>query len=134
MEQQQKIEPAELATPVTPPAVSTKLPLKNEGDVRELLEKNLKWSQIIYEQNRRIYRHLWLGVIFTWVKWAIILAVLVLGTYFAWPLVKNLQAQYSLLMNQFSPGRPLDKTTVESILKLLPLDQVNQDQVKALVK
>lgn len=121
----------ETPKPIVP---ETPVVIKNESDVRELLEKNLKWSQIIYEQNRRIYRHLWMNAIFTWVKWAIILAVLALGTYFAWPLVKNLEAQYSLIMKQFNPSRPLDESAVESILNILPLDKINQDQVKALVK
>lgn len=75
----------------------------------ELLKKNLQWSQIIYEQNKKIKRSLnlmvWGGVL----KWVIILAPIILGIIFLPPLLKPYWDQYSSLLgvgsgNSAAPG------------------------------
>ncbi len=105
------------------------------SDLRELLEKNLKWSQIIYEQNRRISRRLLWSSIAAWLKWIIILGVIVWGAWYGWPIVKNLTNQYESIMKQLElPDGKVDNTTLEKILKILPLNQSQQEQIKAMTK
>lgn len=92
----------------------------NQSELRELMEKNLKWSQIIYEQNRRIIRHQFYGTFFSVLKWVIIFGVLGASVWWGWPVLKNLTGQYqSVLDNLRLPGQTLDTATVEKILKNL---------------
>lgn len=106
---------------------------RESSDLRDLLEKNLKWSQIIYEQNRRISRRMLWGSIAAWLKWILILAVMGWGVWYGWPIVKNLANQYESLMKQLPDGK-IDNTTLEKILKILPLNQSQQEQLKAMTK
>jgi hypothetical protein len=106
---------------------------ESEVDIRELLEKNLKWSQIIYEQNRKINSKLLWTAIGSWFKVFLILVPLILAALFFAPMAKNLSAMYSdLLMG----GVPNTKTTdsLEQVLKLIPLNPAQQEQLKAILK
>jgi hypothetical protein len=102
--------------------------------LRELVEKNLKWSQIIYEQNRRISRRLLWGSIASWVKWAIIIGALVWGTWYAWPMTKGLIGQYQSLITGEPSGQKLDAATLDKILKMIPLSDAEKEQIKAMNK
>lgn len=68
------------------------------ADLKSLVEKNIKWSQVIYEQNRKIKRRLdliiWGGVL----KWLLILLPLVLALIYLPPLFKDLMGQYGTLL------------------------------------
>jgi len=104
-----------------------------EPDIRELLEKNLKWSQIIYEQNRKINNKLLWAAIGSWLKIFLILVPLILAALFLAPMAKNLSSMYSeLLMG----GAPNAKTTdsLDQVLKLIPLNSAQQEQLKAILK
>lgn len=106
---------------------------ETEPDIRELLEKNLKWSQIIYEQNRKINNKLLWTAIGSWLKTFLILVPLILAALFLAPMAKNLSSMYSdLLMG----GAPNAKTTdsLEQVLKLIPLNSAQQEQLKAILK
>jgi len=107
---------------------------KAEKTLQEMLEKNLKWSQIIYEQNRRISRRLLWTLIIGWMKWVLIAAVIVLSIWYAWPIYRTFQAQYSAIVNQMDPTKPLDKAGLEKVLQMLPLNSASQEQIKALLK
>lgn len=107
---------------------------EEEVGLRELLEKNLKWSQIIYEQNRRIGRRLLLGSIASWVKWAIIIGALIWGTWYVWPLTKDLVSQYQALIGGSPSGQKLDPATLDKILRMIPLSESEKDQIKAMNK
>jgi hypothetical protein len=51
--------------------------------LRELIEKNLKWSQILYEQNRRINRKLFWTAVARWIQLLVTLGVVGLGVVYA---------------------------------------------------
>lgn len=59
--------------------------------LRELIEKNLKWSQILYEQNRRINRKLLWMVVARWVQVLIALGIVGTGIIYAPRILSNIQ-------------------------------------------
>lgn len=113
-----------------------------EEDLRELLEKNLKWSQIIYEQTRRLNRRLFWNSVFGWFKLIIIVAPLVGGIWYFWPTIKNVQQQYLEIMDLFGGANTLteggklqmDNSTMDKLLKILPLNAGMEEQFKAIIK
>lgn len=110
------------------------VPSSPESSLKELIEKNLKWSQIIYEQNRKINSKLMWMAIASWVKLFIILVPLVLAIFFLPPLLKDVWSQYGQLLG-VGDADPSQKTTsFDSVIKLLNLDPAKQEQLKALLK
>ncbi len=109
---------------------------KPEPSLKELIEKNLKWSQIIYEQNRKINNKLLLTAIAEWLKVLLIVVPLVLGVLFLGPLLKGAMSQYGdLLGNGSAPATDTQKDSMSSILlKWSNLDPAKQEQLKALFK
>lgn len=111
-----------------------KLPVvENEATIKELLEKNLKWSQIIYEQNRKINSKLLWTAIGSWFKVFLILIPLILAAIFLVPMLKNLSSVYADLL---TGGVPSTKSTdsLEQMMKLLPINSAQQEQLKAILK
>ena len=104
-----------------------------ESGIRELLEKNLKWSQIIYEQNRKINSKLLWTTIASWIKIVIIVVPLALAIIFLAPMAKNLSALYSNLLLNGSVGTKSPES-LEQIIKLLPINPAQQEQLKAILK
>lgn len=104
-----------------------------ESGIKELLEKNLKWSQIIYEQNRKINNKLLWTTIASWIKIVIIVVPIVLAIIFLAPMARNLSSFYS---NLLLSGGANNKTpeSLEQIIKLLPLNQAQQEQIKTILK
>lgn len=104
--------------------------------IKDLLEKNLKWSQIIYEQNRRISRRLLWQSIFSWVKWLIIGIAIAWSVWYAWPVIQGLTSQYNSIMKQLqlAPGGKFDPASLDQILKNLSLTPAQQEQLKAMTK
>lgn len=105
------------------------------SDVQEMLEKNLKWSQIIYEQNRRIIRRLTISAVAAWVKWFLIIAVLIWGAWYGWPIVKKVNQQYESIVGQFqavSTDKNDETSALQKILNLLNLNQQQTEQLKAM--
>lgn len=64
--------------PQTPP-VKDVSPLA----LRELMEKNLKWSQILYEQNRKINRKLLWTAFARWLQVLVTIAAIGLAVWYA---------------------------------------------------
>ena len=105
------------------------------SDVQEMLEKNLKWSQIIYEQNRRIIRRLTLSAVAAWIKWLFIIAVLIWGAWYGWPIVKKVNQQYESIVGQFqavTTDKNDETSALQKILNLLNLNQQQAEQLKAM--
>lgn len=102
--------------------------------VKELLEKNLKWSQIIYEQNRKINNKLLWASIASWLRVLIIVVPLILAVWFLPPIIQNFINSYSGLLGGKPPVNVIDKNTMDQLLKTLPIDPAKQEQLKALLK
>lgn len=109
--------------------------LKDES-VQSLLEKNLKWSQLIYEQNRKIKRRLTLMAVGNYLRLFMILAPLILAVIYLPPLIEKLLATYGGLLGNvtggggsgapaiFGGGLPLQDI----------LSQIKPEQIQALLK
>ncbi|OGH84349.1 MAG: hypothetical protein A2261_02885 [Candidatus Magasanikbacteria bacterium RIFOXYA2_FULL_44_8] len=123
--------------------IEEKLPtVKKEFTVQtvgELLEKNLKWSQIIYEQNRRINRKLvWMAVM-SWIKVGLVLAVVAVSAWFLPPLLGNVIGQYQSLLggeidSGLKAGRNANNQMLEKLFQLLPINSAQQEQIKTILK
>ncbi|TSC84636.1 MAG: hypothetical protein G01um101413_20 [Parcubacteria group bacterium Gr01-1014_13] len=109
---------------------------KAEPGLKELIEKNLKWSQIIYEQNRKINNKLLWTAIASWLKVLLILVPLVLAIWYLGPLLKDVISQYSELLG--NSGQATSESQENSMSNLLlkwsNLDPAQQEQLKALFK
>lgn len=101
-------------------------------NVEEMLKKNLQWSQIIYEQNKKIKRRLnlmvWGGV----VKWLIILAPIILGIIYLPALLKPYWDQYAGLLG-IGGGAGIQSNQLDTVLKGISPTQI-QDIMKSLGK
>lgn len=132
---------------------SKEIPLKSESDdknevlndivvnssVKELLEKNLKWSQIIYEQNRKINRKLMLSAIAGWLRLILILAPLVLALLYLSPVAKQLWSQYQSLSGivtgqNINEDNVKSATSIEGIMKMINLSPEQQKSIQGLIK
>lgn len=135
----EKSEPkrAEVVGPA--PEVVVAEPAKPEKDVsplalRELLEKNLKWSQIIYEQNRKINSKLFWTAFANWVRLIILVGSFAAAAYFLPPLLGNVLNQYNSIMGGITgitdSSSKIKGTNAEDLCKLLPANL--QDSCKNL--
>lgn len=125
-------------TPVvldTKPVEKKEAPKTENEVIKELLEKNLKWSQIIYEQNRKINSKLMWSAIASWIRILLIVVPIILLTYFLPPFIKNLQNTYGgLLGGKTTTTVAPSANSIDQLLKILPLDPAKQEQIKALLK
>lgn len=100
--------------------------------LRDLLEKNLKWSQIIYEQNRKINRKLFWTAFAGWLRVLILVIPFVIAFYLLPPLLRQMQNQYKeLLPLQSLSGST--SSTIQDFLKVLPLGPDQQAQIKSIL-
>lgn len=108
--------------------------------LRELLEKNLKWSQIIYEQNRKLNGKMFWYAFSGWVRVLLILAPLLLALWFLPPLVRDFFGKYENIMDSLQSGgkvlngKTVSPSSLEQLLKILPLNVLQQEQIKAILK
>lgn len=108
--------------------------VNSETSLKELIEKNLKWSQIIYEQNRKINGKLMWMAIASWLKLFIILVPLILAILFLPPIVKDVWSRYGELLGMSAPKTGQTANSFDSVINLLNLDPAKQEQLKALLK
>ncbi len=118
--------------------LETKELIKNEPvtleKINELLINNLKWSQIIYEQNRKINRKLLWNSIFNYLKVAIIIIPLIIGFFYLLPSINNLFKAVDIFSGtDVFKENSFSKEALESLLKSFPIDQAKQEQIKALL-
>lgn len=109
---------------------------ENETNLKELIEKNLKWSQIIYEQNRKLNSKLLWMAVSSWIKIFIILIPLIAAGIFLPPLFKSVWSQYGELFGISNNNEQQTKpsNSLDGIIKMLNLDPAKQEQLKALLK
>lgn len=79
---------------VHPPVTETnQRPIGNTA-LRELIEKNIKWSQVIYNQNRKIQRRLTWITIGNYLRLFVIIAPIILGIIFLPSMFEQFMEQY----------------------------------------
>lgn len=100
--------------------------------MRELLEKNLKWSQIIYEQNRKINSKLLWAVIAGWIRLLVIVVPLVLTIWFLPTIIRELQTKYGLFVETAAQGK-LTPSAINGLLDILPVNPVERERLKAML-
>lgn len=103
-------------------------------DIRALLEKNLKWSQIIYEQNRKLNRKLLWMAIGSWLRALIILVPLVAAVLYGPTLYRKLQASYGSFFQDLVGAGGVNPSTASDLLKILPLNDTQREQLKTILK
>jgi hypothetical protein len=102
--------------------------------LKELLEKNLKWSQIIYEQNRRIHGKLVWSAVADWLRVFLILIPLVLALIYLPPIVGNIWSQYEDLLGSDTGAKKVDQTSLNNVFKMFNVNPAKQEQIKELLK
>src|SRR3989338_2916294 len=110
-----------------------KLPEKIEsgesGDtLKELVEKNIKWSQVIYEQNRKIKRRLTLMVVGSYLRLLMILVPLILAFIYLPPLIRGLFEQYAGIINGLQGATKGGQLDINSII-----DQISPTQMQSII-
>lgn len=122
---------AEIETPIAAQPAKDSSP----SALRELLEKNLKWSQIIYEQNRKINNKLLWSAIAEWLRLFIIvipLVVLIWGTWAFLPQLKNVYSQYNELLGLNAAANGKNGSCAD-LIKNLPVSAAQQEQLKGML-
>ena len=92
--------------------------MDGQSNLRALVEKNIKWSQVIYHQNKQIKGRLTLMVIGSYIRLALILAPVILGIIYLPPLLKDVWLQYHSLFGQMS-GSGTNQDVLGGLLQLL---------------
>ncbi len=77
-----------------------KIPKKaaDNADLKELVEKCLEWSEIIYKQNKKIKRRLTIMAVGDYLRLAFIIVPLILAIIYLPPLLNDVISQYSELL------------------------------------
>lgn len=113
---------------------STPALIKDES-VQSLLEKNLKWSQLIYEQNQKIKRRLTLMAVGSYLRLALILAPLILAIIYLPPLIEKLSATYGGFLGNLTGGGGGAPAIFGGGLSLPEiLSQIKPEQIQELLK
>ncbi len=103
--------------------------------LKDLLEKNLKWSQIIYEQNRRLNSKLFWTALASWFKVLVFIGALGWTVFVLKPLANSaINAYQHFLGGGSSSGGQYSSSSLQSILPLLPINEAQKEQLKALLK
>jgi hypothetical protein len=139
--EKKNIDTSETAAVVSSPKTSEtavpEKPLKDTSPaaLRELLEKNLKWSQIIYEQNRRINSKLFWTAVASWMRLLVVIGVIIASVIVTLALLKQVNGSLGGFSTPSgSSGIAYSTSSIESMLQFLPLDAAQKEQLKSLLK
>jgi len=107
----------------------------SNDSVKNLLEKNLKWSQIIYEQNRKINHKLMWAAIAGWLRLLLILAPLIIALFYLPPIIKSVWSNFNNITG-YSQGAGDSKNgnSLENLLKVFNLNTQQKEQLKTILK
>lgn len=103
-------------------------------NLKDLLEKNIRWSQVIYEQNKKILRQIFWSTIFTWMKVVVTIAIVAVLAFYASSGYRTLQKKFPFFFGPAPKETATSTTTGEDFLKLLPLNDAQREQLRALIK
>ncbi len=127
---------SESAVATQPLAATHEKSLKDTSPaaLRDLLEKNLKWSQIIYEQNRRINSKLFWSTLGSWFKIIIFFVLLGGSLLFLSPFFRPFFNYYNSFARQAKFGEITPTSSLQNALQFLPLDTAQKEQLKTFLK
>ncbi|MFA5211367.1 MAG: hypothetical protein WC414_02585 [Patescibacteria group bacterium] len=72
--------------------------IKDE-DLKKLIEKNIKWSQVIYNQNKKIKHRITLMVVGNYVRLFLIFVPIVIGIIYLPDFIENYLDKYSWILD-----------------------------------
>lgn len=99
-----------------------------DEDLKKLIEKNIKWSQIIYQQNKKIKNRLTLMIVGSYLKLFLILAPIIIAIFYLPPFINQMMKTYGgLLSGQGGSSVGI----MEELNKLLLQNNVDIKQIKA---
>ena len=111
------------APPVPPIEKSAE---KKGYDLKELVEMNVRWSQVIYEQNKKISRRLTAMTVASYLRLFIFIIPLILAFIFLPPIFHDLMEQYANIFGTNAQGlgvngllNNIDPSQVEGFLQQL---------------
>lgn len=81
----------------------------SHDSLKDLIEKNIKWSQVLYTQNKAIKRRLTIMAFGSYVRLVLILTPIILGIIYLPPLVADWLGKYHDLLNTASSSIPLEQ-------------------------
>lgn len=131
IEKEEAVQPTAAPKELEKKSESTKKPA-TESDLRDLIEKNLKWSQIIYEQNRKINRKLAWAAAAGWLRVVIIVTPILLALWFLPPIISKMQTTLQGITGNTVSGQPT--YSIEQLMQLLPMGDAEKAQLKAILK
>ena len=100
------------------------------ADLKSLVEKNLQWSQLIYEQNKKIQRRLTLMVVAKYVWIVIILVPAILGFIYLPAFLQDLTKNYGSLLESVVKGQGLvSGATIDKVV-----NNLNQNDLQVIIK
>ena len=71
----------------------------SHDSLKELIEKNIKWSQVVYHQNKAIKHRLTIMVLGGYIRLALILTPIILGIIYLPPFVSDIKIRYESVMS-----------------------------------
>lgn len=86
--------------------------------LKELIEKNIKWSQVIYEQNRKLKRRLTWMAIGSYLRLAILVVPIILGIIYLPAILEDVMGQYQSILGATGAAGNLDPKLIEEAFKL----------------
>jgi hypothetical protein len=110
------------------PVLDSKTEEAKPENLLELIEKNIKWTQVVYEQNKQIKHRLTLMVLGGYIKLALIVVPIILALIFLPPLFRQWFGQYSELLNGLGDvsgkNMNLGQDSIQNILKTVSPSQI----------
>jgi len=100
----------EVVTPVVEQSHDT--PPMSMEEMQALVEKNIKWSQVIYNQNKKIQRRLTMMVVGSYIRLFLILAPIIIG-------IMYLPAFIGTVLDQYGGGTSMNNFDIKTIMNVL---------------
>lgn len=115
-----------------PPALSSPVSELKSENLKELIEKNIKWTQVVYEQNKQIKRRLTLLALGSYLRILIIVVPIILALIYLPPILRPLFEKYnSLLGGMGSVKTGAGSASLNGLLDNLSTSQI-QDALRVL--
>ena len=124
-----ELSPDKAAAEIAP----EKRPDTNISALQELIEKNIKWSQVIYEQTKKTNHRLTIMAIGSYLRLLLILVPLIFALIYLPPLFKELMNTYGSLLGG-DGGNSGFMDNLNAIMKDYKGSGIEVNQVKELLK